>query len=673
MTTTYPLRTPQTDSPSGLSRRLPTLSELDAPTPVADQAPDDAEVELVAEPSGPRELRSYQIEAADAVEAEWQQGYERTSVVLPTGSGKSTVIAEIANRAVLSGLRVVLLAHRRELLEQMSEAVAAVNPDLDPVGIVMGTRSEYEPDIVAASFQTLARSPERIDLLGRRHVVLVDECHHAMAESYLGVLVDFGLTLDDPRPRKVSDQQGDQEDQETDPETKVEFGDHPAGTRTKAKRTPKTPDEAIVKFDSRPPVVACGFTATMGRNDSSRLGEVWNTVSYEKDLLWAIENEYLVSPRGKTVQLPALDDLSSIRNVAGDYNQGKLDEVMRASTGTTVEAINTHARGRAMIVFAASVEHADMLAVALTAAGLRAAAVVGSHSPTEREQSYAEFNDGALDALVTVQVLTEGADFPRCDCVVMARPTRSNVLFSQMVGRALRLYTDPRTGAYKDDALVLDLTGVARDRKLVTLTKLWTRAEVQTFNEQGDEVVEEPPGQGGTDRERMGRADLGDVDLLRPSADPVRDVLVLTTAGGVVFVPSGKGSSGFVLWPPNPDVAPHSYLMKVDPKTGLLPLVDAQGVPARGSFENAVYTAQKLAYTSRTPDGNPGYTLRTARWRGSGVRPSAAQKDLCTKIGVQVTGTMTKADVSDAIAGKFMERTIDKFYGQIVAMRLTDT
>src|SRR5699024_7750928 len=99
------------------------------------------------------------------------------------------------------------------------------------------------------------------------------------------------------------------------------------------------------------------------------------------------------------------------------------------SVDTTVDAILTHASGRALIVFAASVQHADELSDALNSVGIKAAAVVGSHTREERAVAYEAYRSGELDALVTVQVLTEGADFPRFDTVVLARPTRSLVLY----------------------------------------------------------------------------------------------------------------------------------------------------------------------------------------------------------------------------------------------------
>lgn len=148
-----------------------------------------------------RKLRPYQAEAVAEVVRYWSTpDLKRYTpvVVLPTGTGKSTVIAKLATEARRLGLRVLMLAHRRELLDQMAASVAAVSPSLPPVGIVQGERHNPEADIVAASFQTLTASPARLAELGRREVVLVDEMHHSAADTYKGVLDDLGVTEHDP-------------------------------------------------------------------------------------------------------------------------------------------------------------------------------------------------------------------------------------------------------------------------------------------------------------------------------------------------------------------------------------------------------------------------------------------------------------------------------------------
>ena len=558
----------------------------------------------------PRALRDYQSEAVENVERQWNEGTERTSVVLPTGSGKSTVIAKLAANARDQGKRVVMLAHRRELLDQMALTVAAVDPGGEPVGYVIADTDEPEAKIVAASFQTLAKSPARITALGKRDVILVDECHHAMASTYLRVLDGFGLHVTG--------------DLESAHESEVTPG-APGGVR------------------------ACGFTATMSRADKKKLGKVWHSVALERSLVWAIEEGHLVPPTGKTVRLEGLNQLAKLRTKMGDYAKSDLDPIMGATVPATIEAIQRHAAGKAMIVFAVSIEHADTLSDALNAAGINAAAVVGSHSPSEREESYTAFNEGRLDALVTVQVLTEGADFPRCDTIVLARPTRSQVLYSQMVGRAVRQYTDPATGKAKTEALVLDLVGTIRDTKLATLTDLWGDAKKVVYDADGEEYIEPlPPAPREKKTKKLrDKIELEDYNLLsRAERTPI---VYCTTPGGVEFAPSRNGKEAYILWPPEPDNAERVYVLYMDPYGNVVPWAATDGTPLHGTAEQA-----RAAIAGEVvPKGR--YISPSSR-RAAGRRPSEKQLALAEKLGLPVTRSWTSAQVSDAISGVFTEQ-----------------
>lgn len=540
--------------------------------------------------STPRTLRPYQAEAAQAVTSYWAvEGRERYTpvVVLPTGTGKSTVIAKLAADAYYVGLRVVMLAHRRELLDQMAASVNAVAPELPRVGIVQGERNSPTADIVAASFQTLTANPARLAALGRREVVLVDEMHHSAAETYKGVLDALDVTEHNPNN----------------------------------------------------PVFACGFTATASRADGG-LVDIWDNVVYEKSLSWAIKKGYLVTPRGLTVVLPDMD-LTEVTVRAGDYAAGELEHVMQASVDTTVMAMLTHAAGRASIVFAAGVDHAEALAAALSAHGVAAAAVTGAMSAEARAEVYAAFNDGELDAMVTVQVLTEGADFPRCDAVVMARPTRSQTLYSQMVGRALRLYPG------KDDALVLDLAGVTRDMSLVTLSDLTTEATTARVSpDSDDDPGQDEPAPRPERKQRIGVAALEDIDLLA-----VSPANWLTTPKGVRFLDVGNKAVVF-LWPPHPDTAEAVKIgvMHTPPAQGDGWLFDG----VAGELADAVEAAEHAAWTYGT------LPARQEPWRNRST-PSAAQVRLAKTLGVDHADDKTRARLSDDISTALAARRLDPF------------
>lgn len=537
----------------------------------------------------PRELRPYQKEAVSAVIEYWQRPSEKERwtpcVVLPTGTGKSTVIAQLAVIAAGAGLRVLLLAHRRELLDQMLDSVEAVAPGRFSTGVVQGDRNEPDAQIVAGSFQTLASAP-RLESVGKRDVVLVDEMHHSTAPTYLKVLDSLEVTQ--------------------------------SGTS----------------------VVAAGFTATASRADGG-LGAVWDAIVYEKSLVWAIRQGFLCKPRGLTVVIPGLD-LSNVKVTRGDYAPGELEDVMASSVETTVQAMLTHAPNRRSIVFAAGVDHAESLAATLAAHGVPAAAVTGAMNSEAREEVYTAYRDGSLAVMVTVQVLTEGADFPMCDCVVMARPTRSQTLYSQMVGRAVRLYPG------KEDALVLDLAGSVRDMSLVTIADLDAEAPTKRVSP----ASEEDPGQEELEvkepvprRERIGEAQLENIDLLAMS--PLR---WLSTPKGVRFLDCQDGTVIF-LYPENPtEDAPVDVAVMHNP-----PQPSDGIVKANMHLSNAQDFAEGLAKRV----GNP--PVRNAPWRAAGKPPSNGQITMAEHLGIEGAANMTRARVSDEISVNLAAKRIDPY------------
>lgn len=527
----------------------------------------------------PRELRPYQCEAVDAVITAWgRDSLRRVGVVLPTGSGKSTVIAALAVQSHRLGLRVVMLAHRGELLDQMIESVIAVDPSLhDQVGIVRAEQDDHHQPIIAATLQTLG-SAKRLNSIGPRDVILWDEVHHIGAETWHEVLVNLGGYAN---------------------------------------------------------AYMCGFTATMMRDDKVKLSESIEKVVYEKNLMWAIENGFLTRPRGLAVKIEDLD-LSKVKTRAGDYAQGELETVMEASAESIVHAILTNVPDRRSIIFAAGVENSHTLADALTAQGHPSAAVTGAMSREDRAVVYAAFRTGEIKAMITVQVLTEGADFPMCDCVVMARPTQSRVLYSQMVGRALRLYEN------KTDALVLDLVGSSREMSLINITDLGDGMEIVNVDIEGniiegpvEEILDEPV-EKAPKPIRQGPIDLVSVDLLTSAETPV---LWLETHGGTPFFePTGSNTIVFV-WQVTNDRW----------RAGHMP---SKGSKSTGGWISelpttlAEATAEAVRWTN-----DVGFSLpnRKASWRRNQA-PSEAQARFGNSLGIKGVEFMTRARLSDEIS-----------------------
>lgn len=561
----------------------------------------------------PRELRSYQTAAVAAVNRDWQT-HDRVGVVLPTGAGKTTVIGKLIEESYHTRQPVLATAHRHELLHQIRKDLLAVDPSIPPcdIGFVVGQENDYRRPIVIASLQTLAHAKRR-NSLGRRTRLFVDEVHHLAADGYHASMADLGMY------------------------------DH---------------------------AKMAGFTATMYREKSGEigLGDIIQSIAYEKDLAWAIKHGFLVQPRGLTVRIKGLDALDDVRTVAGDFKQDELAEIMEAATEYIIDAIKLHAGGRTTIVFAASVDAAHTLAEAMNDAGLPAAAVTGDMKHDEREVVYAQYRDGTIKHLVTVMVLTEGADFPMCDTVVMARPTRSRNLYAQMVGRALRLYDG------KTDALVLDLAGSARGMKLVNLTQLDHGAPVEEVDQDGNEIPPicdkcalymsecicgEDVGAGGEAPlkvVRQGPVDMVSIDLLANS-----DTLWLETPAGIPFI---NGTDGWLvfLWPENGDRESGRWQPGLtNTKRSVTAQLLARGrdgeVGGYMTVEDAIDWAEAWVYEDNS--GAFKFNDRHASWRRNQA-PSDAQINLARTLGIVGADMMTKAALSDEISVKYASRVLDR-------------
>jgi superfamily II DNA or RNA helicase len=355
--------------------------------------------------SSPLPLRPYQAQALEAVQSALDRGVTRQLVVLPTGGGKTVVFAHLVTRR--DG-RVLVLAHRDELITQAAGKLALVGGALD-IGIVKATRNETDARVVVGSVQTLAR-PGRMDSLGEFSTVIVDEAHHAVADTYLAILDGLGCMAD-------------------------------GGPLT------------------------CGFTATAGRTDKVGLGHVWQEITYQRGIIQMIAESYLCDV--KAVQIGSDFDLGNVQVRAGDYTDASIGAELERSDAldAAAEAYKRYAKDRPGVAFTPTIATAHALAEALTRKGIPAAAVDGKMPIDERRTALGRLHRGEIQVVANCAVLTEGWDEPRVSCALMLRPTKSAPFFVQMAGRILRTYPG------KDDALILDVSG-SSDLGLATIADL---------------------------------------------------------------------------------------------------------------------------------------------------------------------------------------------------------
>lgn len=354
-------------------------------------------------------LRDYQEEAVKSVLLAAERGTTRSAVVLATGGGKTVVMSSLIPRLApleTHRTKTLVLAHKEELVRQATATISKSNPHLN-VQIDMLTRKpDAHADVVVGSVPTLVRMSrlERYDPLEYKMIVL-DECHHATAGSWMKILEYFGAL---------------------EPELKIYI---------------------------------VGFTATMERADGDSLGKVFQEIVYERSLLTMVENKELCDVKFSTVKVDMnLDDVP-VR--FGDYLTSQLSGAVNQDSINLQVAkayiqLQKELNFKSTLVFCVDISHCQTLCGVLQANGVNAQYVTGDTVRHERQAILQDFKDGKIQVLCNVLVFTEGTDIPNIDSMILARPTKSRPLLIQMIGRGLRLHQN------KDYCHVIDMVGAGK-------------------------------------------------------------------------------------------------------------------------------------------------------------------------------------------------------------------
>jgi superfamily II DNA or RNA helicase len=346
------------------------------------------------------ELRSYQREAIDAILGARRGGVRRMVVCLPTGAGKTVVFSHLAR---LARRQVLVLAHREELLTQAREKIERAMGGLAVVAIEQGEKqAPPEAKVLVCSIRSLHEERLARVLRGRDvGLVVYDECHHAPADANRRVLEQLGV-----------------------------FDDAWSGT-------------------------LLGFTATTARGDGKGLDSVFERIVYTKTLPQMIAEGYLCPLRG--FRIATSTDLQRLSSGGLDFREDELAEAVdiEERNALVARSIQELARDRRSIAFCVTVGHARNLSRSLNVLGVPAGIVHGAMPSDQRAKVLADFRAERIQVLTNVGVLTEGFDDPAVSCVAMARPTRSEGLYAQCVGRGTRLAPG------KKDCLVLDFVDLS--------------------------------------------------------------------------------------------------------------------------------------------------------------------------------------------------------------------
>lgn len=380
-------------------------------------------------------LRPYQTEALEAVRDAYRRGVRRPALQLPTGCGKTVIFNQIAEGAWRKGKRTLVLAHRDELLQQAKDKLCRIDPEIcHAIGFVQAAMDDYNQPVVMASVQTLSRPNRMQRLLDAGvtfDVVIVDEAHHAAADSYQYVLRSLGC-LDEGGP------------------------------------------------------LLLGVSATLARADNLQLDETFQEIVYHRDMLSMIQDGYLCDLRGVSVKL-AMFDPNKLKVRAGDFVASEAADALTAAEAPRhiVGAWQEHAAGRKTIVFTPTVALATEIADAFLAAGVPAENVSMTAGDTDqRAASRERFATGETVVATNAMLWTEGFDEPSVECIVIARPTKSKPLYIQMVGRGTRTHPG------KQDCLVLDMSGVTDRMDLLAVPSL-AGLDPSEVDEEAEQVLEE--------------------------------------------------------------------------------------------------------------------------------------------------------------------------------------
>ena len=375
-------------------------------------------------------LRDYQKNAVDSVFREWET-VRSTLGVAATGTGKTTIFAEVVRR--MQPQRAMIVAHREELIFQARDRIenqAGIDCEVEMAEMQASTSLFHRTPVVVGTVQTMISGGERRRIQrfdpNEFGLLIIDEAHHAAAASYKFVL------------------------------------DH---------------------FKQNPDLKILGVTATPDRADEEALGQMFETVAFDYEILDAIKEGWLVPVQQQMVEIKGLD-YSDIRTTAGELNNSDLAAVMEAEknlhgmVGAAIDIIGD----RRTIMFTTSVRQAELSCEIFNRyrSGM-AGWICGKTGKDDRRETMARFASGKLQVMCNVGCLTEGVDVPAAEVCIMGRPTKSRSLYAQMAGRIMRVLpglvdglTSPEERrqeiewSMKPTCLIVDFVGNSGRHKLMT-------------------------------------------------------------------------------------------------------------------------------------------------------------------------------------------------------------
>lgn len=443
--------------------------------------------------------RPYQIKAHKNIRSEYLKGNNRQLISMATGTGKTVVFSQLPTKLndILPGQQMIL-AHREELIDQAIDKMRTVNPSLRIDKEMAAHRADPSlADVVVASVATLGRKgTKRLLKYNWQNFdkYVTDEAHHSVAQTYLNIYDSAGL---------------------------------------------------LTPGDKR---LLLGVTATPQRGDGKAMASIYQKISFVYSMRQAIEDGYLVDVRG--IRVRTNTSLDGVKSTGGDYQIDDLAETVNTPQRNQmiVKAWLDHAKGRKTIGFTVDIQHAVDLADMFVMHGVTAEAVWGDDP--ERKEKLARHRAGETDVLLNCGILTEGYDDPGVQCIILGRPTKSPVLYVQMVGRGTRL-DDGKT-----DCLILDVVDASTRNTLITLPTLMGLSAALDLKGEGlyksvreiEKAAKEYPA---IDFSKL--ADINSIQTMVEEADMFTVNFPPEVESGSELSWHGAATGGYVLMLPNKD------------------------------------------------------------------------------------------------------------------------
>ncbi|HSW97739.1 MAG TPA: DEAD/DEAH box helicase [Candidatus Saccharimonadales bacterium] len=367
-------------------------------------------------------LRDYQEDTIQSINDALKKGITKQVAVLATGLGKTVIFSHLLNQRVQKlHKKVLIIAHREELLTQAKEKLRKINPNLI-VGIEQGENAadHINDNVIIASVATIGKgnSPRLLAFNPKDYsTIIIDEAHHASAESYRTILQHFGVLKDTPH-------------------------------------------------DWNKDTLLLGVTATPNRNDNQGIDQIFDDVVYKYGIVDGIQNKWL--SRINAVRINTGITIENVKDIAGDFSIRELTNAINTPqrNNLIVKSYQDLAQGKQALIFAADVEHAQDLFETFKKTGIKAGLVLGSTDKKVREEQLQKFAKKELQVMVNAMVLTEGYDNASIEFIFMARPTKSGILYQQMVGRGTRIHLD------KEHLMIVDFVDNTVNHKIKTSASL---------------------------------------------------------------------------------------------------------------------------------------------------------------------------------------------------------